>query len=191
MSGFWAENGGFGSLFGPGMYVAFYPGRSGYSKEVRPGKSQTCLNLEDFKMIPVRRNYNQDWLPELFSDFFENGWWSKAGVSTLAINVSEDEKAYTVEVAAPGMNKEDFKLCLSDEDHLMVTLEKKGKKEDENKRYLRKEFSYAKFQQSLILPEDVDREQISARVNDGILTIDLHKKNINSRVNEPKEIEIQ
>lgn len=144
-------------------------------------------------MIPVRRTYNQNWLPELFNDILENDWTPKTSTTAPAINVSEDETGYQVEVAAPGMTKEDFKIYLADEEHLVVAIEKKEEPEAqkaETKKYLRREFSYSKFQQTMALPDDVDREQISASVKDGILTIDLRKKVQNPHANEPRVINI-
>ena len=145
-------------------------------------------------MMPIGRNYNQDWLPSLFNDFFENDWMPKTNATTPAINVSEDDSSYKVEVAAPGMTKDDFKIYLSDEDHIVIAIEKKTETEDKKegeKKYLRREFSYSTFQQSMALPDDVDREQISASVTDGVLTIDLHKKILTSQQNEPRQIEIK
>ncbi len=144
-------------------------------------------------MIPMRRNYNQEWLPSLFNDFFDTDWMPKTHATAPAINVSEDEKAYKVEVAAPGMTKDDFKIYLSDNEHLVVAVEKKDerKEEDKDKKYLRREFSYSKFRQSLALPDDVDREQISASVNDGVLTVDLKKKAPDTPMDQPRMIEIK
>ena len=145
-------------------------------------------------MMPIRNNYNQNWLPSLFNDFFENDWMPKTNATAPAINVSEDDNAYKVEVAAPGMTKDDFKIYLSDKEHLVVSIEKKKESEenkDGEKRYLRREFSFSKFQQALALPDDVDREQISATVTDGVLTIDLHKKVLTTQQNEPRLIEIK
>ena len=141
----------------------------------------------------MRRNYNQEWLPSLFNDFFDTDWMPKTHATAPAINVSEDEKAYKVEVAAPGMTKDDFKIYLSDNEHLVVAVEKKDerKEEDKDKKYLRREFSYSKFRQSLALPDDVDREQISASVNDGVLTVDLKKKAPDTPMDQPRMIEIK
>ena len=147
--------------------------------------------MEDKIMTPVRRNYSQEWLPSLFNDFFDNDWMPKTNATAPAINVSEDEKAYKVEVAAPGMTKDDFKIYLSDDEDLVIAIEKKNETKDENKKYLRREFSYSKFQQKLILPDDVDREQISATVNDGVLTIDLQKKIKEPAKQTPKIIDIK
>ena len=145
-------------------------------------------------MMPIRKNYDQNWLPSLFSDFFDTDWMPRMNTTSPAVNVTEDEQEYKIEVAAPGMTKEDFQVSLSDEDHLTISLEKKdekNEKSEDNKRYLRREFSYSQFQQTLALPEDVDREQISASVTDGVLTIDLRKKAIEAKAPTSRTIEIR
>ena len=142
-------------------------------------------------MTPVRRNYSQEWLPSLFNDFFDNDWMPKTNATAPAINVSEDDKAYKVEVAAPGMTRDDFKIYLSENDDLVIAIEKKDEKKEDNKKYLRREFSYSKFQQALSLPDDVDREKISASVNDGVLTVDLIKKELKPNDKSPKMIDIK
>ena len=129
-------------------------------------------------MMPIRKYYNQNWLPSIFNDFFDNDWMEKANATAPAINVIESEKNYKVEVAAPGMTKDDFNIHLGDDNELVISMEKKVENEDkdkENKKYLRREFSYTKFQQSLYLPDKVDKEKISANVSDGVLTIELPK----------------
>lgn len=143
-------------------------------------------------MTPVRRN-NQEWLPSIFSDFFDNDWMMKANATTPAVNVIENETDYKVEVAAPGMTKEDFCVHIADEDQLVISMEKKNETKDNNNKYLRREFSYSKFQQTLILPDDVEKEHISATVNDGVLTIDLPKKQKtqDQQAKECKVIEIK
>ena len=143
-------------------------------------------------MTPVRRN-NQEWLPSSFSDFVDNDWMMKANATTPAVNVIENETDYKVEVAAPGMTKEDFCVHLADEDQLVISMEKKNETKDNNNKYLRREFSYSKFQQTLILPDDVEKEHISAAVNDGVLTIDLPKKQKtqDEKTKECKVIEIK
>ena len=118
-------------------------------------------------MMPVRRT--QNWLPSIFNDFFDNDWMVKANATAPAINVFETEKEYKVELAAPGMTKEDFNVHIDEE---KKTENKEEKKEG---RYLRREFSYSKFQQTMILPDDVDKEKISAQVENGVLNIDLPK----------------
>ena len=142
-------------------------------------------------MMPIRKNYDQNWLPSLFSDFFDTDWMPRMNTASPAVNVMEDENEYKVEVAAPGMTKEDFNVSLVDDEHLTISLEKKNESSDDNKKYLRREFSYSKFQQTLALPDDVDRERITASVVDGVLTINLHKKALEAKANEPRLIEIK
>ncbi len=127
-------------------------------------------------MTPMRRN--QNWLPSIFNDFFDNEWMERANATAPAINVIENEKDYRVEVAAPGMSKEDFNIKLDEDNNLVISMEKKSENKEENKhngRYLRREFSYSKFQQTMVLPDDVNKEGISASVEHGVLTIELPK----------------
>ena len=125
--------------------------------------------------MPVRRS--QNWLPSIFNDFFDNEWMVKANATAPAINVIETEKAYKVELAAPGMTKEDFNVRIDEENNLVISMEKKTENNEEKKdgRYLRREFSYSKFQQTMILPENVDKDHISAQVENGVLNIELPK----------------
>ncbi|OKZ16204.1 MAG: heat-shock protein [Bacteroides sp. 43_108] len=146
-------------------------------------------------MMPTRKN--NGWIPDIFNDFFDTEWMPKAKATAPAINVIEDEKKYTVEVAAPGMCKEDFDIQINENNDLVIKMEKKtssetGNKEEEkcNCRYLRREFSYTKFQQTLILPEDVDKEMINAKVENGVLTIDLPKIVIKEEPKTSRQINI-
>ncbi|HJH65857.1 MAG TPA: Hsp20/alpha crystallin family protein [Bacteroides mediterraneensis] len=143
-------------------------------------------------MMPTRKNYNQNWLPSIFNDFFDNDWMVKANSTAPAINVIESEKEYKVELAAPGMTKDDFHVQLADDNTLTISMEKKSENKEENdKKYLRREFSYSKFEQSMIIPDDVEKEKINAAVNDGVLTIDLPKKTNEEKVQARKVIEIK
>ena len=145
-------------------------------------------------MMPSRKYYNQNWLPSFFNDFFDNDWMTKANATAPAINVIESESDYKVEVAAPGMTRDDFQIHLSEDNELVISMEKKNETKEEdkkNKRYLRREFSYAKFQQSLVLPDDVEKDRISANVTDGVLTIDLPKRTPEEKAKVNKVIEIQ
>ena len=143
-------------------------------------------------MTPMRR-YEQDWLPEIFNDFFANDWMTRTSATAPAINVIENDKDYKVEVAAPGMNKDDFKVNVTDDNYLVLTMEKKNESKDEDKKrkYLRREFSYHRFEQSLALPENVNKDEIKATVNDGILTIDIPKVKVAEKKPVVKQIEIQ
>ena len=144
-------------------------------------------------MTPSRRNYSQEWLPSIFNDFFDNDWMVKANATAPAINVIESDTDYKVEVAAPGMTKEDFNIHLSEDNELVISMEKKteNKEEDkENKKYLRREFSYTKFQQALVLPDDVEKDKINANVTNGVLTIELPKRTPEEKARINKVIEI-
>lgn len=142
-------------------------------------------------MMPTRKYYNQNWLPSIFNDFFDNNWMEKANATAPAINVVESDKDYKVEVAVPGMTKEDFNIHLGDENELVISMEKKVENEDkENKKYLRREFSYTKFQQSLYLPDTVDKEKITANVANGVLTIELPKYSQEEKAKINRVIEI-
>ena len=143
-------------------------------RNVKPNKTK-----EDKTMVPVRRN--QNWLPSIFNDFLGNDWLAERHNTTApAVNIIEDENEYKVEVAAPGMTKEDFKVHINEDNELIVTMEKKAEQKEEDKKkgtYLRREFSYTKFQQSLLLPDNVVREKIAAKVENGVMTIEIPKKN--------------
>ncbi|MCH3941700.1 MAG: Hsp20/alpha crystallin family protein [Bacteroidales bacterium] len=144
-------------------------------------------------MVPSRR-YNQNWLPSIFNDLFDNDWIERSNASVPAINVLEDEKGYNLELAAPGLTKDDFQVSLDEDNDLVIKMEKKEETKDEGKkkgRFLRHEFSYAKFQQTMVLPDDVDREKISATVQDGVLKVALPKIENKEVPQSKKMIEIK
>lgn len=128
-------------------------------------------------MTPSRRN--NGWMPEVFNDFADNEYQRRNVSTAPAINVKESDEDYVVELAAPGMKKDDFHVHVDEEGNLRVKFEKNSdntqQEQKKNVRYLRREFSYSKFEQTLILPDDVDREKISARVENGVLTVVLPK----------------
>ena len=134
---------------------------------------------------------NAAWLPSVFNDLFDTDFMPKANATAPAINVKETDNAYTVELAAPGMTKEDFNVHINDEGNLIIKMEKKQeqKEEDKSARYLRREFSYTKFEQTLILPDDVKKEDIAARVENGVLTVELPKI-VEEKVKVSRQIEI-
>ena len=145
-------------------------------------------------MTPIRKNYNQNWLPSIFNDFFDNDWMVKANATAPAINVLESDTDYKVEVAAPGMTKEDFNIHLSEDNELVISMEKKNETKEENnnnRKYLRREFSYSKFQQTMILPDNVDKEKIAAQVENGVLNISLPKFSAEEKQKNKKSIEVK
>ncbi len=118
-----------------------------------------------------------NWIPTVFNDLFDTDFMPKANCTAPAINVKESDKAYTVELAAPGMKKEDFNVHINDDGNLIIKMEQKQETKDEDKsvRYLRREFSYSKYEQTLILPDDVKKDAITAKVEHGVLTVELPK----------------
>ena len=146
----------------------------------------------------MKRN-GQSWVPSIFNDFFNSDILVRNSSTAPAINVYETDKEYKVDVAAAGMSKEDFKIHIDSDNDLTITMEKNcncetkegekccdDKKEKEEKcsdgkcedkgRYLRREFSYTRFQQTLILPDDADTTKIEAKVKHGVLRIHIPKK---------------
>lgn len=145
-------------------------------------------------MTPARTN--QNWLPSIFNEFLGNNWLAERRNTTApAVNIIDDEHEYKVEVAAPGMTKEDFKVHINEDNELVISMEKKsGQKEEDTKHkgtYLRREFSYTQFQQSLLLPDNIEREKISARVENGVMTIDIPKKKVEEITPATHRIEVK
>ena len=148
-------------------------------------------------MLPARRFNGQYGLTDFFNDFFENKSLEKIGINTPAINVAEDEKEYRLEVAAPGACKDDFKIHINKDGNLVIEMEKKEcgckdkEKEKKECKYLRKEFSYSKFTQTLLLPDNADREHIDAQVLNGILRITIPKIEKPKPEDEKRVIEVR
>ena len=140
-------------------------------------------------MMPMMRSNN--WIPAVFNDLFDTDFLPKVNATAPAINVKESDKAYTVELAAPGMKKEDFNVHINDEGNLVIKMEQKQehKEEDKTTRYLRREFNYSKFEQTLLLPDDVKKEDISAKVEHGVLTVELPKL-VEEKVKVSRQIDI-
>jgi HSP20 family protein len=143
-------------------------------------------------MLPVFKSRT---LPGLFDEFFgsnllpnyiEEGAWK----STPAVNIYETNEKFEIEIAAPGLDKEDFKIDLKEE-YLMVYSEKKDKKEEKEKgKVVRTEFRYSTFQRSFALPKNIDVAAIHATHKNGILKIELPKK-VEQKDNNTRQIEIQ
>ena len=127
-------------------------------------------------MLPVFKN---SWFPTVFDDFMNTDFLPRANSTAPAVNVKEDEKAYTMELAAPGIRKEFCRVHIDEDGNLCVAIENKTehKEEDHKHHYLRREFSYTNYEQNYLLPDDVDSDKISAKVENGILTVVLPKKN--------------
>ena len=133
---------------------------------------------------------NNDWFPTVFDDFFNNGFMPRANSTAPAVNVKETDKEYTMELAAPGIKKEYCRVGINDEGFLTIAIENKQehKHEDKNHHYLRREFSYSNYEQNYTLPDDVEKDNISAKVEDGILTITMPKTAQKEKVTKSIEI---
>jgi len=140
-------------------------------------------------MTLIKRNPN--WLP-LFNDFFENNWQQERNTTTPAINVKENQKGFDIEVAAPGMTKDDFTIRIDADNNLVISVEKEEKSVEEHEnRFLRREFGYSKFTQTMILPENVDKEQIAAKMENGVLQISVPKLTEEELKKAQRQIEIK
>ena len=126
-------------------------------------------------MLPVM--FKDSWFPTVFEDFLNTDFMPRANTTAPAVNVKEDEKAYTMELAAPGIKKEYCRVGINEDGNLTIAIENKMEHKEENKKhhYLRREFSYSNYQQNYTLPDDVERDKISAKVENGILTVTLPK----------------
>ena len=121
-------------------------------------------------------------------NFFDSDWLKKWESHFPAVNVSENEKSYMIELAAPGFHKDDFKIKV-DDDILTISAESKAEQSDEkNKEYTRREYSYNSFTRSFHLPDNVKDDSISANYKDGMLLLELPKSK--SQVKASKQIAI-
>ncbi|HAC73432.1 MAG TPA: heat-shock protein, partial [Porphyromonadaceae bacterium] len=100
---------------------------------------------------------------------------------------------FTVEVAAPGMTKEDCNVSVDEDNNLVICFEKKNESEEKDKKgtYLRREFSYTQFTRKMILPDNVVNEKIAAKVENGVLTVDIPTIKEEEKVSKVKQIDIQ
>ena len=133
-------------------------------------------------LFPVIRNNNRNWLDTAFNDFFDTDWMPRTATTAPAVNVKESDKAFKMEVAAPGLKKEFCKVNINEDGNLVVKIENKTEHEDkscgeecEKYHYVRREFTYTNYEQTYILPDEVDKERISAQGEEGIVSIQLPK----------------
>jgi len=129
-------------------------------------------------MIPKLRN--KRFLPgfedDVFGkDFLKDFFDFESNPSVPDVNVREDKDKYTIEVAAPGLDKKDFDVNIQN-NVLTISSEKEAKDEDKEDSFLRREFSYSSFQRSFSLPETVKVEDIKAKHENGVLYVELPKK---------------
>lgn len=120
---------------------------------------------------------SNSWFPTMFDDFFNNDWMPKMKATAPAVNVKEDANAYTMELAVPGIKKEFCRVNINADGNLEVAIENKLEHKEENKKehFLRREFSYSNYQQTYVLPDDIVKDHIAAKVDNGVLTITIPK----------------
>ncbi|MBR3372539.1 MAG: Hsp20/alpha crystallin family protein [Bacteroidaceae bacterium] len=128
-------------------------------------------------MLLARRNNDANLMSNFFDDFFDTNWMPKMNSTAPAVNVKEDVEKFTMEIAVPGLKKEYCRVNVTNQGCLEVKLENKMEHKDEDKKehYLRREFYYTNFEQTYALPENVDPEKITAKVDNGILRIEMPK----------------
>jgi HSP20 family protein len=121
-------------------------------------------------------------MPSMFDDFFKpwNEWFDTGGIwgrvmNVPAVNITEQKNGYEVSLAAPGLKKEDFKIDV-DGNMLTISSEKEERKEENEEKYTRKEYNYSSFSRTFTLPEEITREKIEARYEDGVLKISLPRR---------------
>ena len=140
-------------------------------------------------MLVTRRN--QDFMPTLFNELMN---WNDTTYSTHRMNIMETKDNYKLELCIPGLTKEDVKLSIDAEGNLVVEMVKENKSEKNEKkeemRYLRHEFSVEHFRQTVMLPEDIHKEQISAKVENGILDIVIPKVTVEEKKQAMQTIEV-
>ena len=137
---------------------------------------------------------NRTWFPTLFDDFFDNNeWMPRINATAPAVNVKESPKEYTMDIAAPGIKKEFCRVNIDHDGNLVVAIENKleHKEEDKKQHYLRREFSYSNYQQAYTLPDNVDKENIAAKVENGVLTISIPKLTQKEEAKTQRMIEIK
>jgi len=128
-------------------------------------------------MALVKFNNGRSYTPAFtpFNDLFDTLFNDKAFSKLPAVNIAETDNQYEVELAVPGLKKEDFKINL-EESVLTISAENKKEAVEEGKKVTRKEFSYSSFSRSFTLPEIADSDNIQASYTDGVLSITIAKK---------------
>lgn len=153
-------------------------------------------------MLIVRRNNSSNWLNDwLDNTLFNTEATPQVRTTAPAINVKETCEEYIMEVAVPGLKKEWVRINLTNEGLLHMAIENKMEhkekdrecncRKERHERYLRREFTYGNYEQSYTLPDDVERDKISASVADGILTIVIPKTTPEQEAKVIKNIEVK
>lgn len=123
-----------------------------------------------------QKNAINPWFNDVFDSIINDSFFNEKFVNKVpAVNIAETENEFHIELAVPGLKKEDFKINL-DKNVLSVSAEKKTENVNESKKYSKREYSYNSFVRSFTLPETVDHAKIEAEYTDGILKLNVAKK---------------
>jgi HSP20 family protein len=123
-----------------------------------------------------QKNAVNPWFSDVFDSIINDSFLNERFVNKVpAVNIAETENQYHIELAVPGLKKEDFKINL-DKNVLTVSAEKKTENVDESKKYSKREYSYNSFVRSFTLPESADQGKIEAEYTDGVLKLNVAKK---------------
>jgi len=149
--------------------------------------------MEDKTMLPILkkdRNYFPSIVDEFFGrDFLPNLFEFQTGINMPSVNIIEGKEDFRIEVAAPGLDKNDFNINLEN-NVLTISSEKEDKKEEKEERYMRREFSYTSFTRSFSLPNSVEADKIVANHSNGVLSITIPKRE-EAKVKPAKQIQIK
>lgn len=148
--------------------------------------------MEGKTMLPILKN--RDFFPSIVDEFFGRDFLPgmrefQTGINMPSVNIAESKDEFRIEVAAPGLEKNDFKINL-DNNVLTISSEKEEKKEKKDEQYMRREFCYSSFHRSFSLPATVEADKIHASHHNGVLNITIPKRE-EAKVKPAKQIEIQ
>ena len=135
-------------------------------------------------LVPRKNNFN------LFDDFFDDDFFTKKEKNLMKTDIRENDNEYIIDIDLPGFSKENINLSL-DNGYLNIKANCENNNDDTNDKYIRKERFYGECSRSFYVGDDIKEEDINAEFKNGILKINIPKKEINKQLNEPKKIEIK
>lgn len=133
----------------------------------------------------------QDFIPTLFNELMN---MDTVSYSEPKMNIIENKENYLIQYSVPGLKKEDLKISIDADGNLVVEMNKESHKEekkDDSVRYLRREFTTEQFRNTLVLPEDIHREKITAKVENGILEVVLPRVTVEEKKTLVQSIEVK
>ncbi|HUR31469.1 MAG TPA: Hsp20/alpha crystallin family protein [Saprospiraceae bacterium] len=147
------------------------------------------MNLTKFNPVDPTDSIGK-WIDTLFNTTLTDVIGSDNTISSPSVNVIEHDLHYEIDLAAPGLTKQDFNIAI-EQDHLVISAERQTENEEKNGRFTRREFSYGSFKRSFQLDDLINREKITATYEDGVLKVTLPKKEEAAKRSLNKTIEIQ